>query len=86
MRHGNYKLVVERGKPETHGQVHLFDLAKDLSESNNLASQEPERVKQMLAALEAWEAELMEPLWGNGPKPRFVADSSSLETDASDRR
>ncbi|MFM1768980.1 MAG: hypothetical protein RJA22_1509 [Verrucomicrobiota bacterium] len=36
--------------------VLLFDLAKDPKESTNLAAQEPEQVKRMTAALEAWQA------------------------------
>ena len=34
------------------GVVQLYDLATDLSETKNVAAQHPDRVREMLAALE----------------------------------
>lgn len=52
MRDGNWKLVMEKKRP------HLFNLADDLSEKNDLAAKHPDRVKEMMAALEAWRTDV----------------------------
>ena len=55
MRDGHWKLVVgERGAKG----VGLYDLSKDIGEQHNLADQHPERVKAMLAALDAWKTDV----------------------------
>ncbi len=54
MRRGDWKLIqwFEQDPPE------LFNLKDDLSETKNLAAQEPERVKAMLAELQAWQKDV----------------------------
>jgi arylsulfatase A-like enzyme len=52
VRRGRWKVVIEHDQPAS-----LFDLATDLGERNNLASQEPERLREMLSALAAWQAQ-----------------------------
>jgi arylsulfatase A-like enzyme len=49
VRHGDWKLVAESNKP-----WELYNIAKDRSEQNNLASEHPERVTEMAAAWEAY--------------------------------
>lgn len=57
VRVGNYKLVT-RNK----GAVReLYDLSKDISESNDLAAQFPEKVKEIDAIRAKWASELMDP-------------------------
>jgi arylsulfatase A-like enzyme len=54
IRHGDMKLVVSRGGgagPE------LYNLAVDISESNNLAARQPQTVKALRAQWEKWSAE-----------------------------
>lgn len=54
VRHGDLKLVVGNGggtEPE------LYDLAADIGESKNLASEKPEEAKQLLALWQTWNAE-----------------------------
>jgi arylsulfatase A-like enzyme len=64
MRDANWKLVMEKNKP------HLFDLANDLSEKNDLSAKFPDRVKQMMAALEAWKSDVAN---GATPQPALSA-------------
>lgn len=54
MREGRWKLIHWFEKDE----YELFDLTTDLSETKNLAAQEPARVKQMQAALAQWREEV----------------------------
>lgn len=51
LRAGNWKLVRADGKTE------LFDLATDLSESKDLATDHPETLAALVTALDAWEKE-----------------------------
>ena len=48
MRVGNWKLVAKGPA----GEWELYDIDRDRSEMHNLASQQPERVKQMVAQWE----------------------------------
>lgn len=54
IRHGDYKLVEQY---ET-GKIELYNLATDLSETQDLSAKEPQRVKTMLAQLNAWRADV----------------------------
>jgi arylsulfatase A-like enzyme len=72
VRKGDWKLMQaseEKLLPSTAlpkmpvGPVHLYDLSKDIGESNDLSGRHPEKVKELRAAWEAWNKELMEPLW-----------------------
>ena len=46
-RHGDWKLIYNYHAPKTT-QVELYNLKEDLSEQNNLAQQQPKRVKEMM--------------------------------------
>jgi len=62
IRKGPWKLVrFESAPPRLH------DLARDPSESKNLAEDAPERVAELLAELERWEADTIAPLWNRNP-------------------
>jgi arylsulfatase A-like enzyme len=41
----------------------LFNLADDIGEKKDLTTKEPERVKAMLAAYQAWDKQLLKPAW-----------------------
>ncbi len=58
IRSGDWKLV----RPP-NGAPQLFDLAKDVGESTDLAAKEPERVRQLTEAYGAWNAQLSDPKW-----------------------
>lgn len=58
VRRGDWKLVVSRGggtEPE------LYNLAADIGESKNLASEQPDKAKELRAIYLAWNAEQAEP-------------------------
>ena len=57
LRLGDWKLIRD-GK-----EWQLYDLTHDISETRNLATQEPARVQQMSALWDKWNDEQIEPLW-----------------------
>jgi arylsulfatase A-like enzyme len=72
IRQGDWKLVkapeagvaiIERSSPGSAAGAHLYNLATDIGEQNNLAAKEPERVRQLATAWEKWNAQLEEPRW-----------------------
>ena len=56
VRRGKWKLLT--GAPGAGPSACLFDLANDLGETRNLAEQHPELVKDLTAALRAWEKDV----------------------------
>lgn len=60
IRQKDWKLIRVTGNP-----VLLFDLKKDLSETRNVAEQNPAVVKRLLKKLAAWERGLASPHWGS---------------------
>ena len=64
VRHGDYKLVASRGGS---GQPELFDLAADKEESKDLAKDQPEKVKELQALYDKWNAEQAEPSAPDAP-------------------
>jgi arylsulfatase A-like enzyme len=72
IRMGDWKLVKapgggaeggESGGKATTDGAQLYNLSKDISEQNNLADKEPEKVKELSAAWNKWNADLVEPAW-----------------------
>lgn len=58
VRMGDWKLESDGvGEPE------LYDLAKDIAEGADLTAKNPEKVKELQAAYDAWNAQLIAPLW-----------------------
>jgi arylsulfatase A len=55
MRDGDWKLVTQSPGQKQPG---LFNLKDDLAEQRDLAQQRPDRLKKMLAALDAWEQDI----------------------------
>lgn len=64
IRRGDWKLVQSNGGS---GVPELYDLATDLGESRDLASSQPDKVKELRAAWEAWSAEQAPPSAPDGP-------------------
>ena len=68
IREGDWKLV----EFFENGRLELFDLAKDPSESNNLAEKQPEKVRELAVKLAAWRSSVgaMMPT----PNPAYAAN------------
>jgi len=60
IRHGDHKLVVAR---QGSGQPELYDLAQDISESKDLAATQPDKVKELQAQYDKWNATLAPASW-----------------------
>ncbi len=78
IRMGEWKLVkapgagaafAERRQRTTVSGAHLYNLRDDVGEQVNLADKEPEKVKQLAAFWEKWNAELEEPRWEPNRNP-----------------
>jgi len=72
IRLGDWKLVkapgagaefAERSEKASTDGAHLYNLANDIGEQQNLADQRPDKVKELSAAWNKWNAELVEPAW-----------------------
>jgi arylsulfatase A-like enzyme len=76
IRMGDYKLVRydsnadtltgKAGQPVTAAK--LYRLSDDIGEKNDLAATMPEKVAELEKHWNAWNAELVDPLWGGGKK------------------
>jgi arylsulfatase A-like enzyme len=80
VRQNDWKLVLE---PD--GTPHLFDLINDVSEKHDLASAQPERVKDLIAKWQAWSAQLPVEKKGRASgkkKPRGKANDAEEETSS----
>ena len=74
IRVGDFKLV--RYDSSVDGQskkgnqgvsdAKLYNLAKDIGESNDLAAKMPEKVQELQSRWDQWDATLAKPLWGGG--------------------
>ena len=64
LRHGDWKLV-RMGRKSNPGRAawELYDLSQDLSEENNLAETNPERLNQLLELWKTRNGEMSEPLF-----------------------
>ena len=73
VRHGNEKVVV----PWKGAEPLLFDLSKDISETNNLAVERPERVKKLEELRKSWNEELIDPTFEGLMLRKLRKDSKS---------
>ena len=67
VRHGDWKLVAGNGGDKVNGE--LYNLADDISESKNLAADNPDKVDELKALWDTWNAEQAPPLFPK-EKPR----------------
>ncbi|MCX6878993.1 MAG: sulfatase-like hydrolase/transferase [Verrucomicrobia bacterium] len=86
IRMGEYKLVrydsnadTLTGRDQPATAARLYNLAADLGESHDLAAAQPDKVKELQAKWDAWNATLAKPQWGggkldgDGPEPGIKA-------------
>jgi arylsulfatase A-like enzyme len=66
LRRGDWKLV----QYDKTG-LHLYNLKEDIGEATNLAAKMPDKVKELKAAWDRWNADLAPPLWGAGKKAKL---------------
>jgi len=77
IRRGDWKLVRYDQAVDTPGVTsrpqnmkvtpdRLYNLAEDIGEKNDLANSHPDKVEELRKVWQAWNAELVEPLWGVG--------------------
>ena len=59
VREGDLKLVRLKDQPDE-----LYDLAADPGETTDLADRRPADAKRLAGALDAWDKELVEPVFG----------------------
>ena len=57
VKEGKWKLVFDR-----KAKLELYDLEKDISESSELASVNPEKVSELEAKYKTWKAEMKSPM------------------------
>ncbi len=74
VREGNWKLIRVETDP-----ILLFDLSKDLSETKNVAKENPEIVKQLLNKLAGWEKGLSKPHWSSSYGPKNLIMKHRME-------
>jgi hypothetical protein len=69
VRQGDWKLVAYAHEfageesPTPLSSTRLYNLRSDIGETNDLASGEPAKVKELQSLWDAWNATLHEPLW-----------------------
>ncbi len=79
LRKGDWKLVRHRQSDE----VELYNLAQDIGESKNLASAQPQLLKELQAAWDKWNATLEEPRWtANAANPKKAKNKNKNKNKA----
>lgn len=64
VRKGDWKLLSQaRANARQPGEVRLYNLREDIGETNDLAAKMPEKVAELRAAYDAWNAGNIDPLW-----------------------
>jgi arylsulfatase A-like enzyme len=73
IRAGDYKLVrydsnadTNTGKKQPATDYRLYNLRDDLGETKDLSATQPDKVKELRAKWDAWNANNVKPLWGSG--------------------
>ena len=70
VRHGDYKLVVanEQGNPATPTKApSLFNVVADIREATDLSQEQPEKVNELKALYDEWNAQQEPPRWRPNP-------------------
>jgi arylsulfatase A-like enzyme len=84
IRRGDWKLIRLHGANDEKKTFELYNLAEDVAEEKNLAGEKPDIVNKLTVSLDAWNAELVEPLWRS--QGRRQADAGARTNDPAARR
>jgi arylsulfatase A-like enzyme len=76
VRHEDWKLVASRIDGT---EPRLFNLAKDIGESEDLSAKQVDKVQQLTALWKSWNAEQKDPLWERSDAPRRPAARRSAK-------
>jgi arylsulfatase A-like enzyme len=68
-RAGGAGAANRRDKATVEG-AELYNLKDDIGEQTNLAASQPDKAKELAAAWQKWNAQLIDPLWGATPRAR----------------
>ncbi len=71
IRMGDWKML-----KMAKGDSQLYNLAEDIAEGNDLAVQNPEKLKELQTAYDAWNATLVPPRWKRGAQGQQRQDGS----------
>ncbi len=63
LRRGDFKLVRQPPRGQNEAPWELYDLKNDLAESQNLANEQPERLRQLVGDWEKLNEEMVPPIW-----------------------
>ena len=87
LRAGDFKLVrydsnadTQTGARQPVTEAKLYNLREDIGEAKDLAAAMPEKLKELQAKWDAWNATLVKPLWGGGK-----GDSDGAEPGAPEK-
>jgi arylsulfatase A-like enzyme len=77
IRKGDWKLAayiadIDGGDPQDVTPVKLYNLKQDIGETKDLASAEPQELKELKTLWDQWSQSLAEPLWpqqSSAPSP-----------------
>jgi len=72
VREGDYKLIFD-----WHGRLKLFNIKEDISETNNLAKQMPEKTNEMFATLMVWLKENAKETYWPKVNPEYNAEKDA---------
>lgn len=94
LRKGDWKIVkapdvAKRGKGRGRGKtgagaesIALYNLKDDIGEKNNLAAAQPEKLKELTDAWNAWNSTLVEPKWGRVDRSKAMAGKGKKKKKA----
>jgi len=66
LRKGDHKLVYQAARGSQQATLELFDLGKDPTESNDIASTKPQLLSELKSEWDRLNAQMVAPLWGRG--------------------
>jgi arylsulfatase A-like enzyme len=84
VRKGDWKLLsMARSNARQPGEVRLYNLREDIGEKSDLAAKMPEKVAELRAAYDAWNAGNIDPLWRRSERRGEGGDDDAKPAPAS---